>query len=292
MIQQIKYNKKHLILGDNFYTVNLSSLLYFPNKQQLKSSHSRTLFNLNKVLVPEELIMKEDNKITINPDIIKIGKYFDCEFKNKSFSDEDSCFLYYTEMCDKVKKLTRNIKKFVRQRNRIFTKESIGHISEFTYENNEELLNLIELIGKTLPKEKINITDYFRMNREYVKCETFIEVNSLYNYQTLQKACRNIAMLETEYYGFHYQDEVAKSLKKSFEDALKKETDISILHATEIGLQSVKTIIEEIDTTLEQINNSKLLIRENFAMLYIKLEEYVEKEKELEKFIKKILKNN
>ena len=40
--------------------------------------------------------------------------------------------------------------------------------------NNEELLNLIELIGKTLPKEKINITDYFRMNREYVKCETFI----------------------------------------------------------------------------------------------------------------------
>ena len=42
--------------------------------------------------------------------------------KNKSFSDEDSCFLYYTEMCDKVKKLTRNIKKFVRQRNRIFTK--------------------------------------------------------------------------------------------------------------------------------------------------------------------------
>lgn len=292
MAQQIKYEKKHIILGDNFYTVNLSSLLYFPNKQQQKSSHYRTLFNLNKVLVPEELIVKEDNKVTINPDIIKIGKYFDCEFKNKSFSNEDSCIIYHIAMCNEVKKLTRNIKKFVRQRNRIFTKETIGHISDFTYENNNELLDLIELIGKTIPKEKLKITDYYKFNREITKSETAFEVNSIYNYQTLHTVCRNIAMQKTEYYGTHYQDEVSKSLRKSFEHALATETSEGIIYATKIGLESVNKIIDEIDTTLEKINNSKLFTRENFAMLYIMLEPFVEKEKALDKFIKKILKNN
>lgn len=292
MNKKIEYTEKQISYSNSCYTVNLSSLLYFPGKEQRKSCYSKTLFELGNVIIPGNVVFIDDKslKVEIDSDIIDLGKFFDCNFQNKSFSNINDYVDYSYQMYDEVNKLVINIKNFIRKRNKIFNKESITHISDFTKENNNELLELINALGKTIPTQRLEIVDYFEFEKKIIKCPSIFEVDGIYNYQSLQKLCKKIALQETEYYGEHYQEETAKSLKVSFQKKLLDETDPDIIMATEVGLNSINSILDDIKNTIDEINNSSLFTKETFALLYIMLEAFVEQEKQLEKFIKKILK--
>ena len=297
----LKYNIKHVKEYDENYTLNLSSLLYTPNEKQRQDiMNFNYIFDIKSLINPDDVIISigKNNQNGINiyqvithPYIVELGKAFGYDFSMKETTQEEILFELHENAKDNVYLLINKIRNFIIERNFLFTYEDISFISDFTDKNNDELLKLLKLINKTFYKKDYEFHDYFPL-KSNKKITEKIPLERIHNYQTLSDFCKKIVLRNKEYYDEHYNYETLISAKKVFEQKFN-ETDKYVKRTVyKKHVMKLQREIENIDNIIDEINSSPLFSKETFSYLFILLSNYVEKEKAINNFIEKILKDS
>lgn len=296
----IKYNPNLVLNAFSDYTANLSSMKYVYNPNGNTKGIKSPLFQLGFCLEAEELILKykENNKyyIDIHPYIEEIAPVFGHDLQSIVTFDESFADKTYRENKKKIYTLIGNIYEFVKNRYLTLTNsinEDFQKISSVEENNQEELLKILNYFIKTLPKKELSLHDYYYDNELKTPDENhkyILKTSSIYNYQTLREELIKFVTRENEYYDYFHD---RKKVEEVLENTKKKAEEHSQLLAMGIGYQqsikALKIVLKKYDDIIDYLNSSPYFTRENFAIMCIKIEPFIEKEKAVDNFIDKII---
>lgn len=305
----IKYNPNLVLNAFSDYTANLSSMKYVYNPGGNTKGIKSPLFQFGFCFEIEELILKykENDKyyIDTHPYIEEIAPIFGYNLQSIVTLDENFADKTYRENKKKIYTLIGNIYEFAKNRYLTLTNslnEDFQKISPIK-DNQEEFLKILNYFIKTLPKKELLLNDYYYnddnlKNHDYIKTpdenhKYILKTSSIYNYQTLREELIKFVTRENEYYNYFHD---RKKIEEVLENTKKKAEEHSQVLAMGVGYQqSIKAlniVLKKYDDIIDYLNSSPFFTRENFAIMCIKIEPFIEKEKAVDNFIDKILEDH
>ena len=146
-------------------------------------------------------------------------------------------------------------------------------------------MKMIQRLNLTLVENELASNDFVY---PFINRTRYIIVTAgIYSYESLQKICRKMVEEKSEYYSYCYNSEVLKELVEEAEENVKIEPSSENIET----LNNFKKKIVENNKILDELNSDPLFKKETFALLYVKLEDFVTKEKAINDFLTKILMN-
>lgn len=263
----IEYNLDCIRNYDDFYTSNLSTLL-FTQFEEYTDDFIEEPFDLKALLDVDKCIKIEEHYnetiLKIHPMLKELSFAFNTkliDLKIRNIKDQELVKTRVENSKNLLKKhinlLMDEINTFIIQRRELLEGKDVRFLG-YDEEKSTNISRLIFLLNETLPTRTLT-TDDFEFLPEGIMCKNKKEytVKNLYNFEGLLLKLKTLALNDNEYY----------SLERYNRDRTK----------------------DEIDNMLDEINSSTFFNKETFAILYIKLEGYLKKEYALNKFINQIL---
>ena len=289
------------IINKNYgtnYTVNLSSLKYsYCPPITFTGIPPSAKFDLKSILNEKQLMkifkkQKEGYILLVHSEIETLAKAFSMDISTIEFSTANEALEKLEEYKNRFYKLIFQVENFVAERKylvvNIPTNSSIRKISPYKEDTDKELCSLIRNLNDTLPEEELSLNDYTLDNEGYISFQKNHKVNtcSLYNYQKMQSFFKELVLSENEYYSdFKHKQETEYLRNVLKRMVIEKPEEIELKDKLFYTEEFLNLMYKKIDN----INASPLFNKETFAMLYIKLEDFVEKEKAINNFVDKII---
>lgn len=290
-----KYNKDCVKNDINYFShiINLSSMLFtFPVSKKekcLEVFDIHSIFNYHECVKTDRIGPKKYIGI-IHPDILELSKEFgytltDYEINNKviNFKSEMASIAEVSDIMNNIAYMFKEIIKFIQTRDKIINFKTLGNISTYDEEFNEELIDILEKIIEREEEATLKFNDIFMHAGLYYDKRSYeLYTSAVYNYQTLSNLLKKLILSDSEYY-------TSKWLKDYEERKEKLENTEEKTSHTFNEIKFIKKNIAKENEILDYINNSPVFKKETLAILYVRLEEYVKKEKAIENFVNKIL---
>lgn len=286
----INYNEYSITDYNPYQTVNISSLLYSSDLKLPIKTLSSTFFHLKNILYTGYVITEEVNNkyvTVVYPAIAELLEKFNFITNEPIISDTpEEAKQAEINLKLKIQDLFETIKRFIASRELLFSRDSLPAFG-YTSEDEQKILELIMLVNSSFLDIKEYFDDFFHYSTgDTEKTEYVLSLNYLYNYKTLKDFFKNLALKNTEYYTFDKE----KATVDYRRDKLEMLPFSDITDEEEIALLEKKSKKFKELTTF--INNEPFFTREFFATFSLKLEELIEKENAIDKFVETILNIN
>ena len=249
-------------------------------------------FILKSILDPKNLIgvynKEKYYKLIVHPDIVTLASVFNIELYDCKCNDFEEIKIIYQDYHAKIYNLIEEVQSFIEKRYNLIANKrnsSIREISPFSINEDLNIMKMIQRLNLTLVENELASNDFVY---PFINRTRYIIVTAgIYSYESLQKICRKMVEEKSEYYSYCYNSEVLKELVEEAEENVKIEPSSENIET----LNNFKKKIVENNKILDELNSDPLFKKETFALLYVKLEDFVTKEKAINDFLTKILMN-
>lgn len=267
---------------------NLSTLLFVYSKKFFELNN---LIDLNKIIA----IYSENGtkyEIMIQPDIQDMAYSFGYSLENIEVSTTTELVQKLGEYKETCIKLLYDIETFYKNRTDVLMGKNIRFLSPYDGDKDKEILDLISNIQEILPSISRQVIDY-EYGSTHIQSQILEDLYALSNYELLRNFCKEYSK-ECKPFQIESIPDVIENLKEK--SSLESKINSGDIEGTQYweAQETISELEEDINynkNIINAINTSPFYKREFFAMLYIALEDVVEKEEALNNFIFKIINN-
>lgn len=295
----ITYNKKSILYHNANYTLNLSTLyhtynyrLQIPSLKNVAYSSDNLQFCFQNIINYENIIYVEQFNeeiyvLHVQPDIYQLIYMFDNTIPSKLSMFKEDKELKFNHLRSKIFEAFEKIDNFIEERNNfILNKNTENFVFEgMTKHASEEIKKIIYKINNTLPIQSIKYFDFFEEKSRLKKMNYTIQTNAFSDYKSIYNYFKNLINEKIEYFDGEEEINRLNRLEKQYKNFIENTINGDFYKKDLEQTKLAKTLtISDID----EINNSPLFNKENFALICLTLQDYLEKEQAIKEFINKI----
>lgn len=284
--RSIIYNEYTVDSYDNDGIINISKCLYSNNI----NDHTKQIqiFDLETIIDIEQIVKIHKNQndlytVLMHPDIMELAIPFGYKFKirhNITLKEAEQVAMEWKAL---LSNMLNKIYSFLLKREGFVSGNFFIQTNFLPLEHSKQFAKLIEEINKCFNRNKVYFNDYILANKSIDKEKYSLELSFIYNYKTARNFFKKLATQNLEYYNpKEYMDPIIK--RKNFLEKNKEDNQEDLLFET------YKLVLME--KVYDDLNIQEIFNKRTFGLITFYMEELIEKEEAINKFVYKVLNEN